>query len=162
MVSTADAVDREVAWLADPSGGLLKAHGGPWDVIQAYWPRTPATRKTGVYVLRQRIRDQRVANQRKRPNYLFMLKLWWPIGATTAGTQEAEQEQRAFDAAIDLLLQRVRGSLADKTHGSFLSVGEVPEREDIQVHIYDPEQTLSSGVLRAEMTYPGDDVDVVI
>ena len=53
-MSTADAVAREVSWLTavDTLPSLLTANGGPWDNVQAYWARTPATQQTTIYVLR--------------------------------------------------------------------------------------------------------------
>ena len=49
-MSTADAVDREAAWLATSGDGLpalLVTAGGPFGVVQAYWPRTPGKRTAG-------------------------------------------------------------------------------------------------------------------
>ncbi len=58
FITSADACDREAAWLslpgtvADGLPSLLVMDGGPWDVIQAYQPRTPAVRKAQVFVTR--------------------------------------------------------------------------------------------------------------
>jgi hypothetical protein len=159
-VDTADAVDRETAWLCTSGDGLpdlLADMGGPWDNIQAYWARTPATRQRSVYVLRRAIRDERTANIRRMPTYAFLLKIVWPI-STSSGA--AEKEQRALDAAINLLLTRIDGPMLDKTHGNrFLSVAENPRYVD--VNYIDPEQTLSQvAALRAEITYSADDFEI--
>lgn len=159
-MSTGDAVDREVAWLTTSGDGLpdlLAGVGGPWDNIQAYWPRTPATRQKSIYVQCRSIHDERTANQRRMPTYAFLLKLVWPISTSTGS---AEKEQRALDAAIDLLLQRIDGPMLDKTHGQrFLSVAENPRYVDVT--FVDPEQTLAQvAALRAEVSYSADDFEI--
>jgi hypothetical protein len=160
-VSSSTAVDREVAWLTqvDALPTLLAVNSGPWDIVQAYWPRSLQTRKSGIYVLRTAVDETRFANQRKIQNHAFRAKLWWPIGGTTTGIDIAEDEQRAFDAAIDLLVSRIRGTPFDHTHGSFLSVAEDGGR--ISVRFADPEQTTgaSPACLRAEVTWSADDRD---
>lgn len=162
-MSTADAVSREAGYLASYGDGLpalLTANGGPWDVIQGYWTRTPATQKTTIYVLRSTLSDDRVANIRIRPTYEFTLKLVWPVRQTA--TQMLETEQQALDNAVDLLIQRIRGPVGDKTHGGrFLSVGEVPREPGVHVAFADPEQTMGAAKeLRASVTYYADDYEV--
>ncbi len=162
-MSTADAVAREVAFLVASGDGLpalLKADDGPWDIVQAYWPRTPANRQTGIYVMRPSIDEVRFNNQRKLDSYLFRLKLVWPLGATTGTTAMWEGEQAALDGAVDLLLGRIRGHLMDHTHGSFMAVAETPGPGRIAVHFEDPERSATSGALRAEVTYAADDIDI--
>lgn len=162
-MSTADAVDREAAWLAtvtDSLPALPETAGGPWQVIQAYWPGARmAGQKTGIYVLRTQLEDARHGSQRIRPAYEFRLQLVWPVRLATAGNAEAEQ--RALDAAVDLLLQRIRGPLGDKTHGGrFLSVGEDLGKPAPAVAWDDPEQTIPAGKsLRATVTYHADDYE---
>lgn len=163
-MTTADACAREAAWLQTAGDGLpslLSDDGGPWDVIQAYWPRTQQTRQTGIYVMRRRLQTTRWSNQRRMPHYAFRLRLWWPIGATTTGTPLLEDEQAALDSAVDLLLQRLEGTVGDKTHGGrFMSVGEAPEGTSFDVDFDDPEQTVpASGALSATATYMADDRD---
>jgi hypothetical protein len=159
------AIDREVEFLTASGDGLpelTKAAGGPWDVVQGYWTRTPATRKTAIYLLRPSVAEYRFSNQRKIQTHQFRGKLWWPIGATTVQTGLWEDEQRAFDAAVDLLVDRVRGNVFDHTHGGrFLSVAEAPDGARITVQFADPEQTLGSSpaALRADITYQADDRD---
>lgn len=164
-MSTADAVSREAAWLATTSGDSLPllpaAAGGPWQVIQAYWPGAHwATQKTGIYVQRTDLDDVRAATQRIRPQYAFHLKLVWPVKVTTAGI--AETEGQNFDTAVDLLIQRLRGPLGDKTHGGrFLSVCEVPRENPVNVIFDDPEQTIpAQKALRAVVTYHADDIEI--
>lgn len=159
-MGTADAVDREVAWLTTSGDGLpdlLASVGGPFDAIQAYWPRTPAARQKSVYVLRRSFRDQRTANVRRMPTYDFLLRIVWPL-STASGS--AEKEQRALDAAVDLLLQRIDGPQFDKTHGQrFLSVAENPRYVDVT--FIDPEQTIGQiAALRAEVAYSADDFEI--
>ncbi len=161
-MSTSDAVAREVAWLTavDTLPSLLTANGGPWDNVQAYWARTPATQQTTIYVLRSSLSDERAANIRIRPAYDFTLKLVWPIRQTTTGI--AEGEQQALDDAVDLLLQRIRGPLLDKTHGGrFLSVGEIPRMPGVHVMFDDPEVTIDAvKSLRCTVSYSADDFEI--
>jgi hypothetical protein len=169
-VSSANAVDREIAFLSltnDTLPILPSASGGPWNVVQAYWPRTPSRLQTGIYLLRPLLRDTRFAAQRRIDTYHFHGKLWWPIGATTTGNELCEQEQRAFDTAVDLLITRIRGFVGDHSHaspaGSFLSVAEAPEPGDITVTFTDPEITVPAvNALRADISYAADDRDFVV
>jgi hypothetical protein len=157
--------DREVAWLVATDDGLpalRRADGGPWDVVQGYATRTPSTRQTGIYLLRRGMSETRLSNQRKIQTHQFRGKLWWPIGASTTSTGLWEDEQRAFDDAIDLLVARIRGTVGDHTHGGgFLSVAEAPQNTSISVAFVDPDQTLSSSpaCLRADISYSADDRD---
>jgi hypothetical protein len=159
-VGTADACDREAAWLSSSGDGLpalTTAAGGPFGVVQAYWPRTPGRRTQGqLYVLRNTIEERRFANQRVMVTYSFQLKLVWPL---SKGTGSAEDEQRAFDTAIELVLTRVRAYRGDKTHGGrFLAVAEDPRA--VRVAFEPPEQTiLTDTELRATVTYTAQDPD---
>lgn len=163
-MSTADAVSREADWLNTFGDGLpaLPAQaGGPWQVVQAYWPGARlAGNKTGIYVLRTKLTDPRVGNLRIRPSYPFSLKLVWPVRTSTAPL--AETEQQNFDNAIDLLIQRIRGPVGDKTHGGrFLSVGEVPREPAVEVTFTDPEVSIPADkALRATVTYSADDFEI--
>lgn len=155
-MSTADAVDRETAWLTtsgDGLPGLLKTVGGPFDNIQAYQPRTPKTQERSIFVLRRDLDDDRFAAIQKMITYQVVLRVNWPI---LANSGSAEAEQRALDAAIDLVIQRIRGPIQDKSHGNrFLSVAENPSK--IKVAWTDPEHTIPDKVLEAEITYAADD-----
>ena len=160
-MSTADAVARETAWLAtigDSLPALPASAGGPWQIIQAYQPRTPPANKTAIYVLRGRLLDVRASNQRIRPRYEIRLRLAWPVVVT--GTSLLETAQADMDAAVDLLVQRVRGPLGDKTHGGrFLSAGENPRLVTVQ---WDPPDLAMAAhkQLTADMTYSIDDLEV--
>lgn len=160
---SADAVDREAAWLSTSGDGLpalLKAQGGPWDVVQPYWPRTPLTRQTGIYLTRGGFTGVRFANHRRIETNDYRGKLRWPIGATTTALNLWESEQRAFDAAIALLVTRIYGFNGDHTHGGrFLSVAEAPEPGRVAVHFDDPEHTMGNNILSAIITYSADDRD---
>lgn len=161
-MSTADAPAREAAWLATSGDGLpalLQTAGGPWQTIQAYWPRTPDHMAKSVFVLRHQTANTRFANVRKLNRYVFRLICWWPMVNPNG---DAQQAQADFDAALDLLLQRIAGPVLDKTHGGrFLSVGETAEHGGtISIDYHDPVQTLASGnFLVAEITYGADDND---
>jgi hypothetical protein len=164
-VNTGSAVSREAAWLATSGDGipaLLTSAGGPWGIVQAYWPGTRfATQKTGVYVQRTDIADLRANSQRIRPGYSFTLKLVWPVKSSTVPL--AETEAQNLDNAVDLLLQRIRGPLGDKTHGGrFLSVGETPGRPSVvTVRFDDPEQTIpAQKAIRAVVSYNADDYEI--
>jgi hypothetical protein len=164
-VSLADAPDRETAWLTTSGDGLpalLTANGGPWDVIQAYLPRTPQTRKTQLYVARRRYPTHRIAQQRRRATHYFHLICYWPIGATTAGTGIAEDEQRALDSALALLVQRIEGFEFDKTHGGrFQAVAEGEDQAVIDVQLGDLGQDIANGVLTAQVIYTADDTEYI-
>lgn len=160
-MSTADAVAREAAWLsaysaADGLPGLLAVNGGPFDVVQAYVPRTGAQRQSRLYVTRTQLRVERFGFNRKINHHSFMLRLYWP---QTSPSGQAESVQADFDAAVDLVVQRVSGLVMDKTHGArFLSVAEDPA--DIDVQFADPEQSIQARAeLTATITYQADDQD---
>lgn len=164
-MSTADACAREAAWLTTSGDGLpalLKTAGGPFQVVQAYWPGAHlATRQTGIYVQRRRFQIERFGGVRLMPHHGFELKLVWPVKATTAGIAEAEQQN--FDNAIELLRQRVNGPPFDKTHGGrFLTAAETPPGTFFEVAYADPEVTLpQGGWLRASATYLADDREII-
>lgn len=174
FITSSDACDREAAWLslpgtaADGLPSLLVIDGGPWDVVQAYVPRTPAVRKGQVFVTRSTMVLERLANVRSIFAYDFVLKLRWPL---SNGAGNAESDQRAFDVAIHQLCMRIRGigpnqpGGSDKTHnGAFLQVAEGSEvthtMPGIRVQFVDPEQTITSGVdFQATVMYAADDRD---
>lgn len=164
-MSLADAPAREAQWLTTTGDGLpslLTANGGPWDIIQAYLPRTPAQRKTQVYVLRRRFPTHRIAQQRRRATHYFHLVCHWPIGATTIGTPLAEDEQQNLDQALALLVQRIEGFTFDKTHGGrFEAVAEGEDLAVIDVQLGDPAQDIANGVLTAQVTYTADDTEYI-
>jgi hypothetical protein len=167
-VSTADQVARETAWLrtsGDTLPALLTSAGGPWQVVQAYWPGARfAAKQTGVYVLRHRLIMPRFGGRRIMPGTMFDLRLVWPV--KTVNSPVAETEQANLDAACDLLLQRIDGLPGDKSHGGrFLSVGEAFEGTAVQgiypvVDFADPEVTIpQGGWLRATVSYPANDFE---
>lgn len=158
-MSTADAVDREVAWLlttGDSLPTLLTSAGGVWDNIQAYQPRTPGRRGSNLFVLRRGIHEKRFANVRRMATYEFTLKCIWPL---TSGQGNSEADQRAFDNAIDLLLTRIGGFAGDKSHGGrFRSVAEDPQYVDVR--FMDPVMTVPpEAEFHAEVTYHADDIE---
>lgn len=167
-MSSADAVDREAAWLASYSAadglpGLLRAFGGPFDVVQARRPRTPPKRRRCLFVLRRTIVVERFGFNRKINHYGFELQIEWP---QTSPSGQAESVQADLDAAVELVIQRINGPLTippngtlDKTHGArFMSVAENPAT--ISVVFADPEQTLQANAdLTCSITYQADDKD---
>lgn len=160
-MGTSDAVARETAWLQttnDTLPALLSNAGGPFDIVQPYWPRTPRTMGRGLYVLRDRLREERVANIRRRPSYMFLLRCIWPL---TSGIGAAEAEQQNLDNAVDLVLLRVGGLLQDKTHGGrFLSVAEDPRYVDVV--FADPEKAMQASPIafEAQISYAADDFEI--
>lgn len=160
-MSTGDAITREAAWLAvtgDSLPSLPFGAGGPFQVLQAYWPRTPATNKTGLYVMRARLLAPRVAAQRIRPRYQMRLRAVWPVVTTASPLLETAQQD--FDDAIALVLERVQGPLGDKSHGGrFLSAAEDPRQ--VEVQFADPETSMAQHKsLRADVLYQVDDYEV--
>ncbi|MEY9937295.1 hypothetical protein [Streptacidiphilus sp. MAP5-3] len=162
-MSLADAVAREADWLLTSGDGLpalAQADGGPFEVVQAYLPRTPGMRQTALYVIRRQFPTKRFGQQRRLATHHFQLRCRWPIGATTIGTQLAEIEQQAFDNALLLVVQRIEGFVGDKSHGGrFMSVAEAPNGAEILVQYGDPEQDIPNGCLTATLTYTADDQD---
>ena len=160
-MTTATAVARESAWLGavDALPSLLSVNGGPWGVVQGFWPGNRfAAEKTGLYVDARELDDQRASSQRIRPQYEFTIRAEWPLKGSAAPI--AETAQQAFSNALDLLLQRIRGPLGDKTHGGrFLSVAENPRT--VRVTKEDPAVTIPADQrLRATVTYKGDDWEI--
>lgn len=156
-MTTADAVDREVAWLSTSGDGLpalLASAGGPFTNIQAYWPRTPGRRNTNLYVLRRSFTLRRFANVRQMATHELVLKIVWPL---QSGQGRAEDDQRALDAAIDKLVLRIAGFPGDKSHGGrFRSVAEDPPQ--VHVQFSDAAHTMSPEIeFLAEITYHADD-----
>ncbi|MGW2861952.1 hypothetical protein [Streptomyces sp. NPDC001205] len=161
-MSSADAVAREADWLAahDPSDGLpalLATQGGPFDIVQAYLPRTPVARRCQLYVVRRRLQEVRTANVRRMARHDFTLRIIWPSSSPSGS---AEVPQQALDNAVELVLLRIGGLLLDKTHGGrFLSVAEDPAQ--VTVDFPDPEPTLRE---RADLTcivsYSADDAEI--
>lgn len=153
---------REAGWLTtvDSLPSLLAANGGPWEVLQAFWTRTPGTQKTQLYVCSLSIDDQRTANIRIMPHYEITLAMYWPIRAT--GSPLAEIEQQNLKNAIDLTLQRIRGPVNDKSHGgAFLSAGETPRSPGVHVTIEPPWVTIPADKeLRGTITYYCDDFEI--
>ncbi|WP_034090433.1 hypothetical protein [Streptacidiphilus albus] len=164
-MSLADAPDREAAWLATTGDGLpslLTADGGPWDVIQAYAPRTPNMRQTQLYVIRRRYPTARFAQQRRMATHYLQLTATWPVGQGSTGTGIAENEQRALDVALALVVTRLEGFVADKSHGGrFLSVGEAPNGSAFNTELGDPIAGIANGLLTATITYTADDDEYI-
>lgn len=157
---TSDAVDREQAWLTSFGDGLpalLAAAGGPFDVVQAYLRRTPQGRAKQLYVTRRHLREERFAHPRRMPRYQFELRIIWPLSSNSGA---AEDSQRALDAAVDLVLQRVGGLVGDKSHGGrFLSVAENPP--EVTVIFSDPERSMDARAdLEATVSYWADDTEI--
>lgn len=169
FTTTANAVDRETAWLSTAGDGLpalLVDAGGRWDLVNAYWMRAPQPqRKRVVWVNRAGLGVRRTANVRKLVTYHFELELWWPLSTQTGN---AESDQREFDLAIDDLVMRVSGfgysetQRADKTHGGrFLSAGETLfDGDSIDVQTPPSNKSLPAGVgFTATVSYFADDFE---
>jgi hypothetical protein len=160
VTSPLDAVDRETAWLSTTGDGLpelLKINGGPFDNVQAYWARVPRTQQHTIFVTRSDMQDERTANIRTMIRHSFVLRITWPV---LAGTGHAETDQRNLDAAIILIIGRIRGFVGDKTHGgAFLSVAENPRYVRVT---FDPAEATIPGAkeLRASVAYMADDEEI--
>ena len=92
----------------DSLPSLQSEDGGPWDIVQAYWPGAHfAKDKPGLYVDALKVDDPRVSNARVRPQYQITLTLTWPVkgrGATAGASGTAripETEQQNLDGAKD-------------------------------------------------------------
>jgi hypothetical protein len=164
---TSTAVAREAAWLAQTGVGglpsLLETAGGPFETVQAYYGRSPNMRKRSIYVMRQSLTEMRLGGLRKIDRYSFRLIVRWPSKSTTG---RMETDEADFDAAIDKLLQRIRGPVGDHTHGgAFLSVAEEANGATISVDFDPPERTLAGSVgnspyLSATVRYSADDEQI--
>lgn len=155
---------HEAAWLStavDDGLPILPASsGGPWQVIQPWWTRTPQSQKTQIYVMSLSFEDQRTASIRTMPRHEITLEFHWPIRQTTSPL--AEQEQQNLKNALDLLVQRIRGPVNDKTHGgAFLSVGESPRSPALRVSVEPPWVTIPADKeLRGLVVYFADDFEL--
>lgn len=160
-----DAVQREADWLnryGDGLPALQSGNGGPFDVIQAYAPRTPATRQTQLYVLRRRFPTTRFSQQRRLATHHFQLTVTWPIGQGTTAVGIAEAEQQNLDNALALVIERLEGFVGDKSHGGrFMSVGEAPNGSQFMVELGDPLVGMANGFLTATVTYTADDSEYI-
>ena len=160
-----DALDRETAWLTtvDTLPSLLTVNGGPFQVVQARYPRTPAKMKTALYVTRypgSSMQGERFAIGRTLQTHHLRLIAEWPI---TSGQGSAEADQLAFDEAIDLILTRVYGPLGDKTHGGrFLSVAENPAPGVVNVDADDPIRAIAAGRFTTRIDYHADDTELTV
>lgn len=168
FVTTADACDREAAFLNLTTDGLpvLPKPTGPWDVIQAYIPRTPANMQKQIWVTRADWGIDRLGEQRSMATYAIELRLRWPV--TSSGTGAMEVEQRAFDVAINNVVMRVLGTAPgfqggigmDKTHdGAFLAAAEGAARVRVQVTPADEAWKTTPVVYTARILYSVDDYD---
>jgi hypothetical protein len=161
-VSTATVESREAAWLSqtgDSLPSLLAANGGPFELIDAFDPVAARPKmKNTLYVMALHASDQRVSNQRIRPQYEITLDINWP--ARKPGTPLAETAMQDMKNAVDLVLQRVRGPVGDKTHGGrFLSVAEVPAMASVAYS--DPSVTISAGsYVGCVVSYRADDFEL--
>ena len=164
-MSLADAPDREAAWLTTTGDGLpslLTSAGGPWDVVQAYAPRTPNMRQTTLYVLRRRFPTVRFAQQQRMATHYLQLTATWPVGQGATGPGIAEAEQRALDVALAAVIGRLEGFVTDKTHGGrFLAVGETPNGTQFDTNLGDPLAGVANGLLTATITYTADDSEYI-
>lgn len=159
MPSTADVASREAAWLnsfGDGLPALTTVNGGPWDVIQAYNPRTPGKRRNTIYVTRPDFTVIRFGNIRQMPHYTIKLELMYSL-SNIGGSEEVDQAN--FDSAVDLVLQRILGLPQDKSHGGrFLSVAEKPEF--VHFEQVDPVQTIASNAAYiGSFVYHADDFE---
>lgn len=156
-----DALDREAAWLATTNDSLPNLTAN-FDVIQARYPRVATRHARQLYVLRDPQRsavDTRTTHQQTMLTTSFMIRLVWPI-RDPGGS--AENDQLAFEQAIDDVLTRIYGLVMDHTHGNrFLSVAEDPTR--VTVQYADPAQVFEHkiGEYLAMIRYTADDFEQI-
>ena len=159
MPSTADVVSRETDWLNTSGDGLpaLNASaGGPFGVVSGYWPRTPATMKTSLYVTRTQIAEERTAHIRIMARHRMVLHALWPLN-NSGGSAEVDQQN--LDDAIEQVLARIRGFPHDHSHGGrFLSAGENPGM--VTVAFTPASETVALGFFKATVTYAVDDFEL--
>ena len=155
-----DVVAREAAWLNATGDGLPALHadaGGPFQVISGYWPRVPATMKTSLYVLRSQISEERTAHVRIMARHRLTVTALWPLN-NAGGSAEADQAE--FDAAIELVLTRIRGFPGDHSHGGrFLSAGENPGM--VTVSFSPAAEGVSLGIFKATIGFSVDDFEII-
>ena len=123
-----DAVSREATWLTtDPPAGttsvqfppLQVANGGYYDLVQSYFPKV-IPRQKSLFLSCEGIKnDELIEFQAHRDVvYQMLLTSYWSIEST-----DLETDQANHDAAINAVLLRIRGLIADKTHGNqFIAV----------------------------------------
>jgi hypothetical protein len=166
VADSSSAVAREASWLAAAGDGLpalLETAGGPFELVQPYYGRSPAMRKRSIFVMRTRIADLRIGGLRKLTRHEFRLVVRWP---SKSNTGRAETDEADFDAAVELLLRRIRGAVGDHTHGGrFLSAAEEANGSTISVEFTPAEQTLAgnagnSPYLAAGVRYSADDEQI--
>lgn len=159
MPSSADVVSRETEWLNTAGDGLpaLNASaGGPFGIVSGYWPRTPATMRTSLYVTRTQIVEERTAHIRIMPKYRMVLHALWPLN-NNGGS--AETDQQNLDNAIEQVLARIRGFPHDHSHGGrFLSAGESPGM--VTVAFTPASETVNLGIFKATISYSVDDFEI--
>ncbi len=99
---------------------------------------------------------ERFGFNRKLNHHSFMLRRDRPQSSPSG---QAESVQAAFDAAVDLVVQRVSGLFQDKTHGArFDQRGRGSHQHRRAVP--DPEQSIQAKAeLSALITYQADDQD---
>lgn len=127
MPGLIDAADREAAWLAlEPNPGYPPlfddgVNGGHFDYVGAR-PKRLAQYPRQLHVYRARTEETREDSGHKQQTHTLIAVVLWPKAQIP---EEADQAQAALDAALEALLDRIRGTLRDHTHGQrFWSAGE--------------------------------------
>jgi hypothetical protein len=161
-VPYSDVLTREVAWLQTFNDGLpaLLAPDGPWEVIQAYWPKSQSNvRKPTLFVMRTKAVFTRFGNQRTDQEHHLTIHCRWPV-QTAQNAYAGEADQQNFDTALGLLVTRILGPVQDKTHGGrFISAAdtELGHGPLLDVSYGDTERNMSAGCLIASVTYSVND-----
>lgn len=133
MADFSDAADREAAWFTDDLSSISippllnnGTNGAPFKVV-ASGLREPSKVGQYCFIDLQRVIEHRVALQRKRQIYSLVATCLW---TRTQDRAHANIDQANFLAALELVVQRVRGPIGDKTHGGrFLASGEIDSNE---------------------------------
>jgi hypothetical protein len=164
---TSTAVSREEAWFvsdqsaatdlwgnSQPLPALTAELGGPFDIVQGYG-RKIDPRSRGCYIWRGKIDEKRYGMQMKTLTYEMHVNLVWPLSSTSQNGYEGDQQ--ACDAAIEAVLQRIRGPKGMATHGgAFTAAGEEKDelqRAGIKVEQTNPMLAIERGYMEVAITY---------
>ena len=165
---SSDVVAREEAWFQSDQSGAINGYGqaqplpplttdlgGPFDIVQGYG-RKISTRQRGLYIWRANIVERRYGVQMKTLTYDMRCNIVWPLANTSGNGYEADQAD--LDAAIEAVLQRIRGPKADGTHGGrFTAAGEEKNelvRDEVKVELTNPMISIERGYQEVAVRYP--------
>jgi hypothetical protein len=125
-----DVITREAPWYtSDPPAGttstqfppLQIVNGGLYDTVQAYYSKVIPRGKYLFLTCEAILNDELVEWQANREvKYQMLLTSIWSIDS---GSGKLEDDQQNHHNALQLVLARVRGLIADHTHGGAFPTG---------------------------------------